>query len=124
MGSGGRVGQLQILGRHNVCHALHFGDDDDDDIAWYGIGLFVGVVLLLLPSPLRRRSPPRPCVDARHDAGTSPLVDLTLDVVAFFCQRWQIHRRHRQRHFQWPLLVVGSPMVVVDSIGAKILVCG
>ena len=83
MGSGGRVGQLQILGRHNVCHALHFCDDDDDDIAWYGIGLFVGVVLLL-PSPLRRRSPPRPCVDARHDAGTSPLVDLTLDVVAFF----------------------------------------
>ena len=63
MGSGGRVGQLQILGRHNVCHALHFCDDDDDDIAWYGIGLFVGVVLLL-PSPLRRRSPPCPCVDA------------------------------------------------------------
>ena len=59
MGSGGRVDQIRILGQHNVCHALHFGDDDDDDLAWYGIGLLVGVVLLL-PSPLRRRSPPPP----------------------------------------------------------------
>ena len=70
---------------------------------------------------------PRPCVDAVRPAlastqGTMRAHRLWLisrwTLWRFFCQRWQIHRRHRQRHFQWPLLVVGSSI----SIGAKTVV--